>query len=57
METKPVFYLDDDVVDEASEEDYDSEAYGSLKDHYFSATAGPPDLRKYKKPLPSIAGT
>ena len=52
-----MFYLDDDVVDEGSQEDYDSEAYGSLKDLYFgTATAEPQDLRKYKNPLPSITG-
>ena len=52
-----MFYLDDDVVDEGSQADYDSEAYGSLKDLYFgTATAEPQDLRKYKNPLPSITG-
>ena len=57
METKPVFYLDDDVLDEESQEDYDSEAYGSLKELYFgTANTNPQDLRKYKKPLPSITG-
>ena len=54
METKPVFHLDDDVIDdEEIDEDRQrgTSPYGSLKDLYLSR-----EFSKYKKPLPSIQG-
>lgn len=59
METKPVFYLDDDVVDdELEDEDFQKpmSPYGSLKDLYFGGTGNTQELNKYKKPLPAIPG-
>lgn len=60
METKPVFYLDDDVVDdEIEDEDFQrpTSPYGSLKDLYFGGgTGNSKEFNRYKKPLPAIAG-
>lgn len=61
METKPVFYLDDDVVDDELEDDEDLQhadsPYGSLKDLYLGMTGNSRDFpSKYKKPLPAIPG-
>jgi len=60
METKPVFYLDDDVIDDDELEDEDiqrpTSPYGSLKDLYFGEPGNTADLNKYKKPLPAIPG-
>ncbi|KAL4218691.1 hypothetical protein ACF0H5_021279 [Mactra antiquata] len=59
METKPVFHLDDDVIDDDEEIDEDIQRgpspYGSLKDLYFGAGSSK-EFNKYKKPLPAITG-
>jgi hypothetical protein len=57
METKPVFHLDDDLVDDEVDEDMQraTSPYGSLKDLYLG-TGNSRELTKYKKPLPSITG-
>ncbi|XP_045192778.2 uncharacterized protein LOC123549036 isoform X5 [Mercenaria mercenaria] len=53
METKPVFHLDDDLIDDDEiDEDIQrsTSPYGSLKELYLSR-----DFNKYKKPLPAIS--
>ncbi|XP_052789596.1 uncharacterized protein LOC128224033 isoform X4 [Mya arenaria] len=58
METKPVFYLDDDVMDEEFDEDLQrpTSPYGSLKDLYFGGMGAPREFSKYRRPLPAIGG-
>ncbi|XP_052221195.1 uncharacterized protein LOC127837841 isoform X3 [Dreissena polymorpha] len=57
METKPVFYLDEDVVDEVDEDrQRPGSPYGSLKELYFGGNGQVGDLNRYTKPLPAISG-
>jgi len=58
METRPVFYLDEDVVDE-DDEDFQprpTSPYGSLQDIYMTRTPHPRDLARFRRPLPAIPG-